>query len=79
MSNLREKWESLNKEYQTLIHRKEFGYGLKKRKEKLEGELAKLEGYLKRLGKQVIFIDTHDVNEKPISKKAEFYRSSIKL
>lgn len=69
----------LNKEYQTLIHRKQFGYGMQKRKEQLEVEIDKLEGYLKRLDKPVILVDTRDTEEKPVPKNLKFYRSSIKL
>lgn len=52
---------------------------MKKRKEFLESEIDKLEGYLKRLDKSVILINTHDTEEKPAPKNAKFYRSSIKL
>lgn len=79
MENLKKKWSTLNHEYQTLIHRKDFRGNLKKRKEELEEELNKVEGYIKRLDKQTIFIKTKETEEKPPSKNLRAYKSSIKL
>jgi peptidoglycan hydrolase CwlO-like protein len=79
MKNLKSKWNLLNHDYQTLIHRKDFRGTLKKRKEELEEELNKVEGYIKRLDKQTIFINTKDNEEKLPTKNLRAYKSSIKL
>lgn len=69
----------MNKEYQAIIHRKVFGMNLKAHKESLEAEMARLEGYLKRLDKPHIFIDTKDTTERVSKKNLQAYKSSIKL
>lgn len=76
---MRKKWNVLNHDYQTLIHRKDFRGNLKKRKEDLEDELNKVEGYIKRLDKQTIFIKTTDTEEKVPKKNLRAYKSSIRL
>lgn len=79
MASLRTKWNTLNHEYQTLIHRKNFRGNMKKHKEDLEEELNKIEGYIKRLDKQKIFIKTTETEEKLPTKNLRAYKSSIKL
>ena len=69
----------MNKEYQTLIHRKEFEFGMKRKKENIEAEIIKIESYLTRLSKPIIFVDTKDTEEKPPNRRAEVYKSTIKL
>lgn len=52
---------------------------MKKHKEDLEEELNKIEGYIKRLDKQKIFIKTTETEEKLPTKNLRAYKSSIKL
>jgi len=56
---LKAKWETVNKEYQTITHlRKIDTVGLKRKKENCEKELGQLEKDIERLNKQYVFVDT---------------------
>lgn len=56
---LKKKWESVNKEYQTITHiRKPDTQGLKRKKETCEKELAQIEKDLALLEKPFVFVDT---------------------
>ena len=52
---------------------------MKKKKEDLEEEINKVEGYLKRLEKPMIYINTQMTEDKPVTKNLRAYKSSIKL
>ena len=79
VKNIKFKWVALNSEYQTMIHRKQFGYSMLKKKESLEADMGRLEGYLKKLDKPVILVDTKDTPERSPAKNAQNYKTSIKL
>jgi hypothetical protein len=56
---LKKKWETVNKEYQTITHiRKPDTQGLKRKKENCEKELAQIEKDLALLEKPFVFVDT---------------------
>lgn len=79
VDKLRQRWNTLNHEYQTLIHRKDFRGNMKKRKEVLEEDLNTVENYIKRLDKQLIYIKTADTEERVPKKNLRAYKSSIRL
>jgi hypothetical protein len=58
--NLKRKWTELNRQYQLLIHHNKFEESLRRKKEGIEKEIIKVEGYMKRLEKPLIFIDTKE-------------------
>jgi hypothetical protein len=58
--NLKKKWTELNRQYQLLIHHNKFEESLRRKKEGIEKEIIKVEGYLKRLDKPLIFINTKE-------------------
>ncbi|CAD8057494.1 unnamed protein product [Paramecium primaurelia] len=56
---LKKKWESVNKEYQSITHIRMIDtVGLKRKKEQCEKELALLEKDIEKLNKNYVFIDT---------------------
>ena len=52
---------------------------MKRKKENIEAEIIKIESYLTRLSKPIIFVNTKDTEEKPPNRRAEVYKSTIKL
>lgn len=57
-SALKQKWEHVNKDYQSITHLgAKAGLGMKKKKEKCERDLAQIEKDLEKLNKQFIFVD----------------------
>jgi hypothetical protein len=62
-----------------LVHRKVFGMKVLKFKEHLEAEMGKIEGYLQRLEKQMVFVKTTETEARPGIKHPEHYKTSIKL
>lgn len=79
VQKLKQRWSTLNHEYQTLNHRKDFRGNMKKKKEVLEEDLATVENYIKRLDKQMIYIKTNDTEEHIPKKNLRAYKSSIRL
>ncbi|CAD8062942.1 unnamed protein product [Paramecium sonneborni] len=56
---LKKKWESVNKEYQSITHIRMIDtVGLKRKKEQCEKELAQLEKDIEKLNKNYVFVDT---------------------
>ena len=56
---LKQKWEVVHKEYQTLTHKGKLDtLGIKNKKENCEKELAQLEKDIAKLSKNYIFVDT---------------------
>jgi hypothetical protein len=59
IASLKQKWEVVHKEYQTLTHKKNLDtIGLKRRFEQCERELNQLEKDIQMLSKNFIFVDT---------------------
>jgi uncharacterized protein YecE (DUF72 family) len=55
---LQKKWEFVNKEYQSITHKKKVDtIGLKRQKERCEHDLAQIERDLEKLNKTYIFVD----------------------
>jgi len=55
---LKDKWETVNKEYQTMTHRVALDtMGSIRRKEEYEAELTRLEKSVEKLSKQYVFVD----------------------
>ena len=56
---LKQKWEVVHREYQTLTHKGKLDtMGIKNKKENCEKELAQLEKDIAKLSKNYIFVDT---------------------
>ena len=62
-----------------MIHRKQFGLSMKKKKESLEEDMNRIETYIKKLDKPIIVIDTKNTADKPKLKNANNYKTTIKI
>ena len=59
IKSLKQKWEVVHREYQTLTHKVKLDtLGIKNKKENCEKELAQLEKDIAKLSKNYIFVDT---------------------